>query len=236
MQDGTAEPVSRDQIPRHARGKRIFILPVQLTTSRIGDLARLIHTLLYVMTIHTYNTGNKYMISPASCTHRTTQLRLTRVNSFSHNSAVSYVSYATITQWCIFQGGELYEITQWCIFPGVELHKITQWCIFQGGELYKITQWCIFQAGELYKITQWCIFQAGELYKITQWCIFQEGELYKITQWCIFQAGELYKITQWCIFQAGELYKITQWCIFQRGDLLYKITLWYISRGVSYTR
>ena len=32
----------------------LFIFPVQLTTSRIGNLARLIHTLLYVMTIHTY--------------------------------------------------------------------------------------------------------------------------------------------------------------------------------------
>ena len=31
----------------------IFIFPVQLTTSRIGDLIRLIHTLLNVMTIHT---------------------------------------------------------------------------------------------------------------------------------------------------------------------------------------
>ena len=53
--DGTAEPVSRDQILRHAHGDReIFIFPVQPTTSRIGNLARLIHTLLYVMTIHTY--------------------------------------------------------------------------------------------------------------------------------------------------------------------------------------
>ena len=32
----------------------IFIFPVQLMTSRIGNLTRLIHTLLYVMTIHTY--------------------------------------------------------------------------------------------------------------------------------------------------------------------------------------
>ena len=32
----------------------IFIFPVQLTTSRIGNLTRLTHTLLYVMTIHTY--------------------------------------------------------------------------------------------------------------------------------------------------------------------------------------
>ena len=32
----------------------IIISPVQLTTSRIGNLTWLIHTLLYVMTIHTY--------------------------------------------------------------------------------------------------------------------------------------------------------------------------------------
>ena len=49
--DGTAEPVLRDQILRHARGQGNIIFPVQLTTSRIGNL---IHTLLYVMTIHTY--------------------------------------------------------------------------------------------------------------------------------------------------------------------------------------
>ena len=52
--DGTAEPVSRDQILRHARGQGNIIFPVQLTTSRIGNLTQLIHTLLYVMTIHTY--------------------------------------------------------------------------------------------------------------------------------------------------------------------------------------
>ena len=45
--DGTAEPVSRDQILRHARGQGNIIFPVQLTTSRIGNLTRLIHTLLY---------------------------------------------------------------------------------------------------------------------------------------------------------------------------------------------
>ena len=32
----------------------IFIFPVQLTTSSIGNLTRLIHTLQYVMTIQTY--------------------------------------------------------------------------------------------------------------------------------------------------------------------------------------
>ena len=50
--DGTAEPVSRDQILRNARGHGNIIFPVQLTTSRIGNLlTRLIHTLLYVMTV-----------------------------------------------------------------------------------------------------------------------------------------------------------------------------------------
>ena len=60
--DGTAEPVSRDQILRHARGHGNIIFSVQLTTSRIGNLTRLIHTLLYVMTIHTYihNKNNKF--------------------------------------------------------------------------------------------------------------------------------------------------------------------------------
>ena len=52
--DGTAESVSRDQILKHARGQGNIIFPVQLTTSRIGNLTRLIHSLLYVMTIHTY--------------------------------------------------------------------------------------------------------------------------------------------------------------------------------------
>ena len=41
--DGTAEPISRDQILRHARGQGNMNFPVQLTTSKIGDLTRLIH-------------------------------------------------------------------------------------------------------------------------------------------------------------------------------------------------
>ena len=37
-----------------ANGDReILFFPVQLTTSRIGNLTRLIHNLLYVMTLHT---------------------------------------------------------------------------------------------------------------------------------------------------------------------------------------
>ena len=43
---------SRETIFSSANGdKEILIFPVQLTTSRIGNLTRLIHTPLYVMTI-----------------------------------------------------------------------------------------------------------------------------------------------------------------------------------------
>ena len=67
--DGTAEPVSRDQFSGKHGDMTIFIFPVQLTTSKIGNLTRLIHTLLYVMTIHTYfsylpaEIGSKHKIS-----------------------------------------------------------------------------------------------------------------------------------------------------------------------------
>ena len=65
--DGTAEPVSRDQILRRERGQGNIIFPVQLTTSRIGNLTRLIHTLnmCICVTIH----ENRYV------THRITVLQ-----------------------------------------------------------------------------------------------------------------------------------------------------------------
>ena len=44
--DGTAEAVLRDQILRRERGQGNINFPVQLATSRIGNLARLIHVLL----------------------------------------------------------------------------------------------------------------------------------------------------------------------------------------------
>ena len=68
--DGTAEPVSRDQILRHVRGQGNIIFLVQLTTSRIGNLTRLIHTLLHVMTIHTVFTKTSSIQSmyPYLCT------------------------------------------------------------------------------------------------------------------------------------------------------------------------
>ena len=54
--DGTAEPVSRDQILRRERGQGNINFPAQLTTCRIGNLTRLIHTLAMCVTIHnTYN-------------------------------------------------------------------------------------------------------------------------------------------------------------------------------------
>ena len=53
--DGTAEPPSREIKFSDPSGDRgIFIFPVQLTTSRIGDLPRLIRTLLYICDDHTY--------------------------------------------------------------------------------------------------------------------------------------------------------------------------------------
>ena len=54
----------------------ILFFPVQLTTSRIGNLTRLIHTLLYVMTIHTYihstKCQNNYRCCNSSCSARRT--------------------------------------------------------------------------------------------------------------------------------------------------------------------
>ena len=60
--DGTAEPVSRDQILRHARGQgNIIFLCSADHEQDIGNLTRLIHTLLYVMTIHAYiHTDQRY--------------------------------------------------------------------------------------------------------------------------------------------------------------------------------
>ena len=54
-QEGTAEPVSRDQILRLERGQGNIRIPsVQLTTSGIGNINRLIHTLAICVTMHAY--------------------------------------------------------------------------------------------------------------------------------------------------------------------------------------
>ena len=49
--NGIAKPVSQDQILRRERGQDILSFPVQLTTSRIVNLTRLIHTLAIYVTI-----------------------------------------------------------------------------------------------------------------------------------------------------------------------------------------
>ena len=50
---GTAEPVTRNQILRRKREEGNICFPVQRTKTRVGNLTRLVHTLLYAMTIHT---------------------------------------------------------------------------------------------------------------------------------------------------------------------------------------
>ena len=54
-QDGTAEPVSRDQFSGANGDRKILIFPVQLTTGRVGNLTRLIHThAVSYMSTHTF--------------------------------------------------------------------------------------------------------------------------------------------------------------------------------------
>ena len=60
--EGTAEPVSRDQVLRREQGQGKSIFTVQLTTSRIGNLTRLILTLAIFddhAYIHTYTTPRR---------------------------------------------------------------------------------------------------------------------------------------------------------------------------------
>ena len=52
--DGTAEPVSREKILRHTRGQENIHFPCSADHEQDWQLTRLIHTLLCVMTIHTY--------------------------------------------------------------------------------------------------------------------------------------------------------------------------------------
>ena len=62
--DRTAEPVSRDQLLGANADREMFISPVQLTPSRIGNLTRLIHTLaICVMTINTSKEAGEVEIS-----------------------------------------------------------------------------------------------------------------------------------------------------------------------------
>ena len=56
--DGRTHFVRPNYQARTGTGKK-NIFPLQLTTSRIGNLTRLIHTLLKVLTIHTYRMNQK---------------------------------------------------------------------------------------------------------------------------------------------------------------------------------
>ena len=52
--DAMTEPISRDRIIWRELGQGNIIFPVQLTTNRIGNLTRLIYTLLYGAVVHIY--------------------------------------------------------------------------------------------------------------------------------------------------------------------------------------
>ena len=67
----------------------MFIFPVQLTMSKIGNLTRLIHTLLYVMTIHTYT-------PPAVALDKV--LSLSPQNSVSYKRAGTYCSLKLVVR------------------------------------------------------------------------------------------------------------------------------------------
>ena len=66
MRDGTAEPVSRDQILRRERGQANihFLCSADHEQDR-QPFTRLIHALLYVMIIHTSTTYTLYLLLQA---------------------------------------------------------------------------------------------------------------------------------------------------------------------------
>ena len=73
--DGTAEPVSRDQILRHTRGQGNIIFPVQLTTSKIGNLNPVDpysaicddHTYIHTSRGHTGGRSHRIFHPPSFC-------------------------------------------------------------------------------------------------------------------------------------------------------------------------
>ena len=75
MRDGTVESVSRDQISGANRDREKNIFPAQLTTSRIGNLTRLIYTTRYaishdhteVYTVLFTEPGSDLRFGPTSC-------------------------------------------------------------------------------------------------------------------------------------------------------------------------
>ena len=72
----------------------MFIFPVQPTTSRIGNLPRLIHALLYVMTIHTYIHRDIIYTSIYFCKSSEA------VSFFRHNMSALHVLYNILYRYC----------------------------------------------------------------------------------------------------------------------------------------
>ena len=82
-----------------------MIFPVQLTTSRIGSITRLIHTLLYVMTIHTYiHTHIRYI-------HNVFQTETSLYEVVKLDCKGENIS----DEW--WEGGQLRGFFSWCVKP-----------------------------------------------------------------------------------------------------------------------
>ena len=62
------------------RDRETFIFPVQLTTNRIGNLTRLIYTLLYGRTLHTYRQYSTH-------TYMHTYIHAVYINIYIHTCA-----------------------------------------------------------------------------------------------------------------------------------------------------
>ena len=83
--DGTAETVSRDQILRRVQGQgKKHVFPVQLTTSRIGNLTRLIHTTVVVVFFTLTDRASTIPSNIRGCQSGTWSQRGTKVNGSNH--------------------------------------------------------------------------------------------------------------------------------------------------------
>ena len=66
---GRPNPSRKAKLSGANGDRELFIFPVNLTTSRIGNLTRLIHTLLCVRAIHTYVLSTRANILLRRCSH-----------------------------------------------------------------------------------------------------------------------------------------------------------------------
>ena len=75
--DGTAAPVSRDQILRRERGQRTFMSPVQLTTSKIGGNHTRSEPNLLKVILHTQQTEHTELTKDTDSARRYFQHAMT---------------------------------------------------------------------------------------------------------------------------------------------------------------